>query len=365
VKVTGGVLSGEVDYVLGEQGLAVPLGCHPGVGVSGLTLGGGLGWLLGKYGTTADNVVSMDLITADGRELHVTEGENEDLFWALRGGGGNFGIVTGFEYDVHHLEKIVGGFLVYRLEDMGEFLRHYKNFMSNASDEVTVEISIVPGGTPLMVATVCFTGDLQEAKRQLASIRQFGSPLYDGIRETNYTQLTQISPELNRIVEALPKSSTVKREGDGYYNHWVGLSINQWTDPAIETFTDCVSRAPSGWSIGIGHYMHGAATRVNPDSTPLLRSEGSSSFFFNMGWRNSRDTDMAMSWVDQSAEAMKPFLRNGTYINYLSSNSAKAVANTYAENYSRLQNLKSKYDPDNLFHLNRNVRPLQGETSPG
>jgi len=358
VRVEAGLLAGELDQYLGESGRVVPLSCHPGVGVSGLTLGGGMGWLAGKYGTAADNVVSMDLVTADGRLLQVSREEHSELFWALRGGGGNFGIVTAIEYQTHPLQDVVGGFLVYPLEAMADFLDFYREFMANAPDELMLELAVAHIGKPLLVATACFTGDKKASDAALLPVRQFAKPLIEGIRKVKYPQLTVPTPEaINFINSESAKYPTPSSEpGDGYYNHWRGITISSWHGPAIKTFVNCLSDAPDGWSIGIGHYMHGLASSVGAGSTALPREDRSSSYFFNIGWRHSSQSTRYMAWVDRSVEAMAQHSSPATYINYLSSNSEQAVQTSYGSNYGRLQGLKRQHDPDNLFHLNRNIR---------
>ena len=357
VRVGAGVRCGTLEYTLSDAGVVVPLACNPMVGVSGLTLGGGLGWVLGKHGTTADNVIAMDIVTADGNQLRVSDEQNEDLFWALRGGGGNFGIVTAFEYKVHPLAEVYGGFLLYPLEMLGDYLQFYQDIMANAPDELVIEISISPTNPPMLVATVCYSGDESSLQAVLTPIRKFGPPVFDGLRPTKLSQLTAFTKEVTSFIAANSKPDTgTPKESDGYYNHWRGATIPEWTDSAINTFVTCIENAPAGWSIGVGHYMHGAPCAVSAQATPILRDEHSSSYFFNMNWGHSSQSDDSMAWVDRSIKDMQPFNRAGTYINYLSSNDDEAVADAYGANYPRLRKLKSQYDSENSFHLNRNIR---------
>ncbi|MBT4521100.1 MAG: FAD-dependent oxidoreductase [Halieaceae bacterium] len=357
VRVDAGVRCGALEYTLSDAGVVVPLACNPMVGISGLTLGGGLGWVLGKHGTTADNVIAMDIITADGDQLRASDKQNEDLFWALRGGGGNFGIVTAFEYQVHQLTEVYGGFLLYPIEMLGEYLQFYRDIMANAPDELMVELSISPSNPPMLVATACYSGNVTSSQAVLAPIRKFGPPLFDGIRPTKLSQLTAITKEVSNFITANSKPETGSpKESDGHYNHWRGATIPSWTDSAINTFVSCIEKAPAGWSVGVGHYMHGVPCAVNAQATPILRDEHSSSYFFNISWGHSSESEDSMAWVDRSIKDMQPFNRPGTYINYLSSNAPEAVADAYGKNYPRLRELKSKYDAENSFHLNRNIR---------
>jgi hypothetical protein len=357
VRVGAGVRCGALEYMLSDAGVVVPLACNPMVGVSGLTLGGGLGWVLGKHGTTADNVIAMDIIAADGKQLKVSRNQNEDLFWALRGGGGNFGIVTAFEYQVHPLTEVYGGFLLYPLQAMGEYLQFYRDVMANAPDELMIELSIAPSNPPMLVVMVCYSGDESLWQSVLAPIRKFGPPAFDGIRPTKLSQLTTITNEVSNFIAANSKTPIgSSEESDGHYNHWRGATIPEWTDSAINSFVSCIEKAPAGWSIGVGHYMHGAPCAVSAQATPIIRDEHCSNYFFNMSWGHSSQSDDSMAWVDHSIREMEPFNRAGTYINYLSSNTPEAVADSYGANYSRLRKLKSQYDSENSFHLNRNIR---------
>jgi FAD/FMN-containing dehydrogenase len=357
VRMGAGVRCGALEYKLSDAGVVVPLACNPMVGVSGLTLGGGLGWVSGKHGMTADNVVAMEIITADGIQLRVSDKQNQDLFWALRGGGGNFGIVTAFEYQVYQLTEVYGGFLLYPIEMLGEYLQFYRDIMADAPDELMIELSISPTNPPMLVATVCYSGDETSLQAVLSSVRQFGPPVFDGMRAAKLSQLTAFTKKVTDFIMANSKPDAGSPiESDGHYNHWRGATIPEWTDSAINTFVTSIEKAPAGWSIGVGHYMHGASCAVSAQATPILRDEHSSSYFFNMSWGHSSQSDDSMAWVDRSIKDMQPFNRAGTYINYLSSNAPEAVADSYGTNYPRLRKLKSQYDSENIFHLNRNIR---------
>lgn len=363
VRMGAGVKCGTLEYKLSDAGLVVPLSCNPMVGVSGLTLGGGMGWVSGKHGMTADNVVAMDVITAEGKQLRVSDKQNQDLFWALRGGGGNFGIVTAFEYQAYPLTEVYGGHLIYPMEMLGEFLQFYRGIMADAPDELMIELSIAPTNPPMLVATVCYSGDEASSRAVLSSVREFGPPAFDGIRAVKLNQISAITKEARDFLAAsAARAASAKPdagspiERDGYYNHWRAATIPEWTDSAINTFVTSIEKAPVGWSMGVGHYMHGASCAVGAQAAPIVRDEHRSSYFFNMSWGHSSQTEDSMAWVDQSIKDMQPHNSAGTYVNYLSSNAPEAVAASYGTNYSRLQKLKSQYDSENIFHLNRNIR---------
>ena len=200
----------------------------------------------------------------------------------------------------------------------------------------------------------------------LAPIRKFGPSVFDGIRPTKLSELTAITKEVTNFIAAKPQQDKPQqynsqqdqgspKESDGHYNHWRGDTIPEWTDSAINTFVTCIEKAPAGWSMGVGHYMHGTPCAVN-QATPILRDEHSSSHFFNMSWGHSSHSGDAMAWVDRSIKDMQQYNRAGAYINYFSFNTPEAVVDAYDSNYPRLRKLKSQYDAENSFHLNRNIR---------
>jgi len=192
-RVEAGIRAGELNAATQQGGLAAALGCNPAVGVAGLTLGGGLGWFLGKYGAACDHLIGADLVTAEGKMLRASATENADLLWALRGGGGNFGIVTAPDYQLHRVNQVLGGALAFRVE-IGRFLRFYRDFMQTAPDELAVEINIFLAEQPTMVAISCWSGEPMEGRRVLRSLRSFGPPTADTIDTVSY-QLLPSQPE--------------------------------------------------------------------------------------------------------------------------------------------------------------------------
>jgi len=356
VRIGGGVRSVQLDGTLQSDRLCAVLGCNPMVGVAGLTLGGGLGWLLGKHGASCDNLRSVEVVTADGRQLNASETENEDLFWGLKGGGGNFGIATSFEFAVHPLEKVVGGLVVIAGDRLREFMHFYSNYMANAPDELAVEVTITSGSEPLVVAMVCFSGDERRAETILKPLRTFGV-LADSIGTFRYPRFTNPPPELRKRFERPQEADDRSREGP-YNSYWKGASLSDWSDRAINALVAARDEAMGDWSIGLGHYMHGAVCRVEEAATPLVRREGSYSYFFNTGWRGTLAGSAYMAWVDNSIANLAPH-SHAAYVNYLSSNAEADVAAAYGSNYTRLRALKRHFDPDNLFHLNRNIIPAE------
>ncbi|HYL77914.1 MAG TPA: FAD-binding oxidoreductase [Bryobacteraceae bacterium] len=352
VRVEPGVRSGQLSAALQGHGLAAALGCHPGVGVAGLTVGGGLGWLLGKHGAACDHLVGADLVTAEGKKLRVSKTENAELFWALRGGGGNFGIVTSLDFRLHPVNRVFGGVLVLRT-DVRRFLRFYRTFMEGAPDELTVEISIIAGEQPVIVAIVCWSGDAAQGSRVLQPLRSFDSPVADWIDDVAYAHLTDRVAEVGSL---LSRAQPQQQRGPGY-GYWRGGSLRELSGAAADQIAAAIEHAPGGSSLGLGHFMHGQVCRVEPGATPLIRTAGQITYFFNTGWGDPRLADDRMEWVNRCCNAMKPFSSRGAYINYLSADDPAAVEASYGKNYERLAQIKTRYDPSNFFHRNRNIRP--------
>jgi hypothetical protein len=329
-SLQSGLRAGEVNEFLQTHNLAAALGCNPGVGISGLTLGGGLGWFLGRFGATCDDLVAAEVVTADGRVLRASEDENADLFWGLRGGGGNFGIATSFQLRCHPVGQVTGGFVAYRGSQARE---------------------------PLVLAMACYSGDPDRATQVLAPLRAFGPPLADSIGLVPYARLTDPPQALGPLFERdEPAEADSERVGPGQ-NYWRGITLPSLDDRTIDALLECVAIAPLGWSVGLGHYLHGAASRVEAGAMPVLRDLGASSLFFSANWRDPSDAERSMGWVEDALELMRPVTSEGTYINYLSSGSEAAVRSSYGDNYARLVALKGEFDPQNVFHLNRNIRP--------
>jgi FAD/FMN-containing dehydrogenase len=356
-RVEAGVRSGELNAATSPHGLAAVLGCNPAVGVAGLTLGGGLGWFLGRFGAACDNLVAADVIDANGRHRRASAHENADLFWALRGGGGNFGVATAFEYRLHPVDRVLGGLIAYRT-DVAAFLRFYRDFMKAAPDALAVETSILILERPTILCTACWSGDPDEGERAIRPLREFGPPLADAIALVPYARLTDRPGQEFGARVFGPPPAVAPPAGPGQtFDYWRGGSLESLSDGAVEQL-DVVTRSASrGMSIGLGHYMHGQICRVPSEATPLPRAAGQFTYFFDANWRDPARADMAMRWVNDSWAAMRPWSSAGTYINYLSSDGDEAVRAAYRANYARLTALKRKYDPSNAFHLNRNIRP--------
>jgi FAD/FMN-containing dehydrogenase len=342
-RVQAGVRSGEFALAAKAHGLAPVLGCNPAVGVAGLTLGGGLGWLLGTLGAACDNLIGADVLTADGRRLHVSEREHPDLFWGLRGGGGNFGVVTSLEYRLHPVTTVLAGAVGFR-GDVGAFLRLYREVMTAAPDGLAVELSISAGAPPGIVAICCWRGNPDEGREALARLLAFGATTFDTLRPVAFGDFAGGGP-------AAPQGNLF----------WRGGSLDGLSDEAIGRLGELAQGGRPGLSIGLGHHMHGQVCAVADSATPLVRRRGQLSYFIGSGWRTPAQADAAIGSVTAAMESLRPLSTPAAYINSLSSDAEADVRGAYGEaNYARLQRLKDRYDPTNLFHLNRNIRPSSG-----
>ncbi|HMF98975.1 MAG TPA: FAD-binding oxidoreductase [Vicinamibacterales bacterium] len=354
-RVEAGARSRDLNGPAEAHGLVAALGCHPGVGIAGLTLGGGLGWFLGRFGAASDNLRAAHVITADGNRRLARADENADLFWALRGGGGNFGIVTELELKLHVAGPVVGGPIAFRT-DVRSFLRFHRDFLHAAPDPLVAEATIVIADQPVILCMVCWSGEPSEGERALAPLRAYGPPVADAIHAVGYAHLTdRLSADFSTRAFGPPSG------GAGpvvpTFDYWKGGSLDQLTDQAIDQIVTIVQTASRGMSLGLGHYMHGHVCRVLGAETCLPRKEGQLTYFIDANWRDAARTEAAMDWVDRSWEAMQPHSSRSTYVNYLSRDDDEGVRAAYQSNMQRLVAVKRRYDPSNVFHLNRNVRP--------
>jgi FAD/FMN-containing dehydrogenase len=351
-RAQSGLTLGEFDHETQAFGLATPLGVVSMTGIAGLTLGGGLGWLNGKHGLACDNLLSADVVTADGRLLTASEEENEDLFWGIRGGGGNFGVVTSFEYRLHPVGPVLAGGLRYPAAKARDVLRFYHEFASGCPDELSTSASLgrAPDGSLVAGITVCYCGAIEEGERVLRPLRAFGSPLEDGIRPMAYTAL-QSAPD----------------EGfsPGQQHYWKSSNLEHLSDEAIEVMVRLVKEMPSP-SSGVGlQQMHGAASRVDPAATAFPHRDEHYDLLILSQWANPADSEENVRWTRELFEAMQPFVGKGVYVSNLGEEEGDRVKEAYGEHYERLVALKDRYNPTNLFRLNQNVKPTahSGATS--
>ena len=348
-RAQGGVTWGEFNRETQLHGLATTGGVVSTTGIAGLTLGGGIGWLMGKYGLALDNLTSVQLITADGRPLRVSEDENADLFWAVRGGGGNFGIAASLEYRLHTVgPTITGGLLCYPLHAARDVLRRFREVATSAPDDLMLAASLVgaPDGSGTKVAAIlaCHCGALTVGAAAVRPLKAFGHPIMDTIGPMRYCELNAM------LDEAYPK---------GALNYWKSHFLPDLTDAAIDTMVDAFERCPSPMSEILLEHFHGAAARVGIGDTAFpLRSVGYN-FLAASQWMSPADNEPCIAWARETYTVMQPFVGLGRYVNYLDHDESEdPVAAAYGPNYRRLQELKAKYDPSNFFHMNQNIKPM-------
>ena len=350
VGAQGGVTWGEFDRETQLHGLATTGGIVTSTGIAGLTLGGGLGWLMGRYGLVIDNLLSVDLVAADGRVLKVSEGEHSDLFWGLRGGGGNFGVATSFEYRLHPVGPVMtGGLVVHTFDDARDLLRFYRDVIGAVPDELTVYAALTPSpdgsGTKVAALAACHCGPASDGEVALRPIKDFGSPVMDVIGPMPYCQINGM------LDMGYPR---------GALNYWKSRFLAEFTDEAIDTMVECFADY-SGGMHGAGvflEHVHGAATRLSVDATAFPHRDDALSLLIVSEWENTADSDRLIAWARDTYARMEPFMATGGYMNYLDHDEVEgAVAAAYGPNYQRLRELKSKYDPTNLFHMNQNILP--------
>jgi len=345
-RIEPGVLLGELDRESLAFGLATTTGTVSHTGAGGLTLGGGFGRLARRFGTSCDNVTTVDIVTADGRLLRASANENPDLYWAVRGGGGNFGVVTSFEYRLHPFDgQVYGGHLVYPFAQARKVLRGFADAWEQAPDELWVEpvLAVSPTGDKLAILDVCYSGPNQSAERTLAPYRKLGKPFSDELGPMSYTQLQTKDDERARIGRRYYTKSGIVTQLD-----------SDLIDVIIDTFAGATVRAPR-----IALPAHGGAMgRVAQDATALWHRDARHSVILQVSGDDSSEDKQNIEWVRSRWPAMEAFTV-GFYSNTNLADVAedRAMRGAYGGNYERLVAIKSKYDPVNLFRLNANIRP--------
>jgi FAD/FMN-containing dehydrogenase len=345
-RAQGGVLWKEFNRETQVHGLATTGGVVGSTGIAGLTLGGGIGWLMPKYGLALDNLRSADLVMADGRVLRASAGENADLFWAIRGGGGNFGIAASLEYDLHAVGPIItGGVVVHPLPRAVDVLRFFRDMCAGLPDEMMLiaALQAAPDASGQVVGiAAAHCGSLEDGEAAVRPLKAFGSPVMDALGPVPYTALnTMLDP-------AFPK---------GAFNYWKAQFLTDLSDDAIRTLVMAFEACPSPMSQIILEYFHGAASRVPVSSTACaLRTTGFNVVVISQ-WASAADTQRGIAWARNTFAALTPFLATTRYLNYLEDDAIDPAAVAYGPNLPRLRDIKAKYDPKNFFRQNVNVLP--------
>jgi hypothetical protein len=344
-RAGGGVLWGEFDAATQNAGLATTGGLIPSTGIAGFTLGGGLGHLMRKYGLACDNLLSAEVITADGRRVRTSADQNPDLFWALRDGGGNFGVVTEFEFRLYEVgPMLLAGRLAHPLSRARDALRFYRDFCAAAPDELIVYagLSTGPDGDPRLGFRPLFNGPIADGEAVLAPLQSFGAPLLHDMEPRRYV-------DIQRIVEpAFPP---------GRLNYWKANFVNELSDPLIDVLIDAFRRVPSPYSSIALEPMGGAVARVAETATAFNHRTPAFSLLILSGWISAADSDPNVAWARELWERTRPLSSTAVYVNYLGTEGDQRVRDAFGVNYPRLAQVKRGFDPGNFFRLNQNIEP--------
>jgi FAD/FMN-containing dehydrogenase len=330
------------------HGLATTGGVISTTGIGGLTLGGGIGWLMGKYALALDNLVSAELVLADGSVVSASEREHPDLFWAVRGGGGNFGVAASLEYRLHPVgPMITGGLIAYPFEAAWDVLRFYRDVTASLPDEFTVFAGLVHApdgsGTKLAAIILCHCGTLSEGERAAQPIKGFGAPVVDHVGPMPYCDIDSM------LDGGFPR---------GALNYWKSQFLSELSDDAIGTMIDCFARCPTPMGALLLEHFHGAVTRIGETDTAFPHRAEGLNLLVLAEWLDAKDNDACIAWARDSYAATLPFMGTNRYVNYLADDErGEQVAAAYGPNYRRLQRIKAKYDPDNFFRHNHNITP--------
>jgi FAD/FMN-containing dehydrogenase len=345
VRAEPGLTIGEFDRETQAFGLGTTMGVISTTGIAGLTLGGGMGWLIGKHGLACDNVIAMDVVTADGQLLKASGQENSDLFWGMRGGGGNFGVATSFEYQLYPLGPVFGGGVLYPVDQTRDVLRFYRDFVRSGPDELSTQVGRICTleGVPVIGVAGCYSGPLGDGEKVLEPIRRFGSPIADLFGPMSYLQMQSMFDPW------FPP---------GRQAYWKANFLRSLPDEAIEAFHRYAQTAPSRYTTGPWlESVRGKVSRVGASDTAFAHRRHPFNFLLLSSWEEPSEAERNIAWTRECWDAMRPFMAAGAYVNYLEAEADPRARAAYGENYDRLVVLKKKYDPDNLFRTNHNIGP--------
>ena len=353
-RVGAGATLGDIDRATQEHGLATPLGINSTTGVAGLTLGGGFGWLSRRLGLSSDNLRSADVVTAEGKRIRASAEENQDLFWGLRGGGGNFGVVTSFEFALHPVgPTVLAGLIVHPLDDAKDVLRFYRSFAPEAPEELALwfvmrkspPLPFLPAewhGKEILVLAACYSGDLADGERILKPLREFGHPIADVIGPQPFAAWqTILDPLLT----------------PGMRNYWKSHDFLDLDDGLIDVLVDFARRLPDPNTEIAFAQLGGAISRLTNADSAYARREAQYLVNLHGRWADQASDAVCIAWARELFNAAAPFSTGSVYVNFLSADDESRVRSAYGANYDRLVALKNKYDPTNLFQVNQNIRP--------
>ena len=348
-----GATLADFDHAAQEYALATPVGINSTTGISGLTLGGGFGWLTRKHGMTVDNLVSAEIITAKSEKLRASESDNPDLFWAIRGGGGNFGVVTEYEFRLHRVgPEILAGLIVFPIAQAKQVLQQYREFVASAPEELNVWVVLrqapplpfLPAevhGKGVIVLPLFHVGDVSEGEKLIAPLRQFGKPYGEHVGAMPYVDWQKAFDPLLT---------------PGSRNYWKSHNFTELKDEAIDTVIQFATTLPSSQcEIFIG-LIGGAANRVAADAMAYGSRDARFVLNVHARWSEAKDDPTCIGWARDFFKASQPYASAGAYVNFMTGDEADRVAAAYGANYPRLASIKKRYDPDNLFRVNQNIR---------
>lgn len=348
VRAQGGVTWGEFNRETQLHGLATTGGVVSTTGIGGLTLGGGLGWLMGKYGIAADNLIAAELVTASGQAVQVDAEQEPDLFWGLRGGGGNFGVVSWLEYRLHPVGPVTSGLVAHPIERARDVLSLFREVTGSAPDELTLSAGLLHApdgsGVPLAAIIGCHCGSPAEGEAAMRPLRKSGSPVLDTIGPASYvdTNTTIFDPGFPR----------------GARNYWKSSFLAELSEPVIDALISQFAVCPSPMSGLVLEHFHGAATRVGVDETAFPQRRESYNLLVVSQWLDPKDDEKNTAWARGTYDALRPYMAGASYSNYQSEDDIDGgLERPYGPNHERLVALKNRMDPTNFFHLNQNIRP--------
>src|SRR6202047_236850 len=344
-RAEAGLTWGEYNRETQAFGLASTGGVVSTTGIAGLTLGGGLGWLMGKHGLSCDNLLSADLVTAEGKVLTVRPDQHPELFWGLRGGGGNFGVVTSFEYRVHPVGPVLAGMVLHPMAKAREVLRFYRDYARNCPDEALAAATLMtsPEGAPVVAIIVSYIGDIAAGEAVVAPLRKFGSPLLDTIAPTSYVQL-------NTLFDAAVPYGGVQR-------YWKSSFLKELGDDVLDIMIARSAKMLSPMSMVLFFHLHGAAARVDRDATAFGLRDDQWDYDVISQWTDPAESARHIQWTRDFWTAVEPFATGEVYVNHLDAEEATRIRAAYGHGYERLVALNDKNDPPNLFSLNQNSKP--------
>lgn len=345
ITAGGGVTWGELNRSAHLDGLATTGGVVSSTGIAGLTLGGGVGWTMGKYGMAVDNLLSAEVVLASGEIVTASDVEEPDLFWAIRGGGGNFGVATQLRYRAHRLSTVLGGAVAHPLAAASEVFGFYREFSAALPDDLAAFAAFRhgPDGIKMCGLPICHAGeDAARAEAEVKPLRQFGSPVVDLIDRMPY-------PVVNTLIDDAFIPGTL--------NYWKSAFLNELSDDAVAALVEAFQKSPSALCFVVIERFHGAATRVPATATAFPHRKPGYNCVIISQWTDPAQTEAGIRWARDTFDTLRPHTADAAYVNYLDADDADRVAAAYGPNYERLVELKGRYDPENFFRLNQNIKP--------